>query len=133
MFTVCLCVQTQQLHESSLGTTGAHTKLHAIVAVLSAKLDQLQPAAICTHHARLLLAEQQLKLKATSTPLGASKQIIIRTNQNYSFLSIFPTPVLTGLCYAQSKKTIEKNSNQNQIQSLWKQAMQWRWKLVMDP
>ena len=88
--------------------TGAHTKLHAIVAVLSTKLDQLQPAAICTHHARLLLAEQQLKLKATSTPLGASKQIIIRTNQNYSFLSIFPTPVLTGLCY---KKSMEKKSN----------------------
>jgi len=28
--------------------TGAHTKLHAIVAVLSTKLDQLQPAA-CSH------------------------------------------------------------------------------------
>jgi len=97
--------------------TGAHTKLHAIVAALSIKLEQLQ----------------QLKIKDKSTPPGANKQTIIRTNQNYSFPSIFSTPVLIGIYYAQSKKTIEKNSNQNQIQSLWKQAMQWRWKLVMDP
>jgi len=97
--------------------TGAHTKLHAIVAALSIKLEQLQ----------------QLKIKDKSTPPGANKQTIIRTNQNYSFPSIFSTPVLIGIYYAQSKKTIKKNSNQNQIQSLWKQAMQWRWKLVMDP
>jgi len=102
------------------------------VAVLGTKLDQLQPAAIGTHHARLLLAEQQLKLKATSTPLGASKQIIIRTNQNYSFLSIFPTPVLTGLCYAQSKKTIEEKPNPIPVEASDAMAVAGG-RLVMDP
>ena len=80
----------------------------------------------CAEHQTGSLEKQQpqLKIKATRTPLGASKQTIIRTNH---YLLYFPLLCWQG--YA-----IRKVWRRNQIQSLWKQAMQWwLWKLVMDP